>query len=61
MTRYEGASRKGAPNVGDLAILARKHRELHNVGTSISLHHPAQHATTAARVTVFVRWAEISG
>lgn len=61
MTRYEGASRKGAPDVSDLAILARKHRELHDAGTSINLHNPAQYPTTAAWATVFYRWVEISG
>lgn len=59
--RYKGATRKGAPDVGDLAILARMHRELQDMGAAINMHHPAQHPIAAARSTVFAAWAEISG
>ena len=61
MTRYKGASRKGAPDTGDLATLARIVRELQQMEASINMHHPSQHPIAAARATVFAAWAEVSG
>ena len=59
--RHKGAGQKGAPDVGDLATLARIVRELQDMGAAINMQHPCQHPIAAARATVFAAWAEISG
>lgn len=61
MTRYKGASRKGALDIEDLAELDDIYRRLQRLHAQLNIASPQRLPLMAASATVKAAWAEISG